>query len=86
MHVIKAENLVLDMRVSLTIKTISIAGKICQTNLCNNETSLTDLEKLHEFLTNDMAIVTFVNLGTISNVNFIFDGKKYVITEIRIGH
>ena len=59
------------MRVSLKLKTLSKTAKICQTDLCNNETSLSDVEKLHEYLTHDMAIFVYVNLGTVrTNLSF----------------
>ena len=78
----------------MTIQTTSKTAKICQTDLCNNETSLSDLEKWREFLSNDMVVFAFVNLGTVSNhfdaaislrESFILDGRKYNI-EIGINH
>ena len=57
------------MRVTLKIETISKTAKICQTDLCNDETSLTENEKLREFLSHDMVIFAIVNLGTISYRN-----------------
>ena len=77
-------------RVSLTIQTTSKTAKICQTDLCNNETSLSDLEKWLQFLSNDITVFAFVNLGTVSNhfdadislrERFILDGKKYYIIQ-----
>ena len=76
---------------SLTIQATSKTAKICQTDLCNNETSLSDFEKWQKFLSNDMAVFAFVNLGTVSNhfdaalslrESFILDGRK---CNIKIG-
>ena len=58
---------ILDERVSFTIKTTSKTAKICLTDLCNNEINLSDLEKLQEFVSSDLAVFVFVNLGTVSN-------------------
>ena len=55
---------------------------------------LSDLEKWREFLSNDMVVFAFVNLGTVSNhfdaaislrESFILDGRNYNI-EIGINH
>ena len=65
--VTKSITFILDERVSFEIKTTSKTAKICQTDLCNNEKNLSDLEKMQEFVSSDIAVVAFVNLGTVSN-------------------
>ena len=62
---------ILDERVSFKIKTTSKTAKICQTDLCNNETKVSDLEKIQEFVSSDIAVFAFVNLGTVSNRDFV---------------
>ena len=64
---LKSITSILDERVSFKIKATSKTAKICQTDLCNNETNLSDLDKFQEFVSSDMAIFAFVNLGTVSN-------------------
>lgn len=64
---LKSITSILDERVSFKIKATSKTAKICQTDLCNNETNLSDLDKFQEFVSSDMAVFAFVNLGTVSN-------------------
>ena len=65
--VTKSITFILDERVSFEIKTTSKTAKFCQTDLCNNEKNLSDLEKMQEFVSSDIAVFAFVNLGTVSN-------------------